>query len=187
MTEREYAIKSFKEVTVVMNLCKGESNNKYTDDMKRLLTYYKKLIAANEYVLEELEQECQEKINADMAYALDYINKYDYRLNVGKLANEMENLMLVYGLSDMIYRAMILVKYFHPKGTLLMDIVHDAYCSHVEYRDVDVWQNLGVSRTVYYREKKEAIRVMGYFFFRVVVPQAKSKRFKPSFPISEEY
>ena len=36
-------------------------------------------------VLDELEQECQEKINENMAYALQYMDSYDYRMNLGKL------------------------------------------------------------------------------------------------------
>lgn len=41
--------------------------------MKELLEWYQKLILENQMVLEELEQECQEKLNEDMAYVLQYM------------------------------------------------------------------------------------------------------------------
>ena len=46
--------------------------------------------------------ECQEKINEDMAYALSYLSIYNNQLNVPKMHREMNNLMIIYGLSDMI-------------------------------------------------------------------------------------
>ena len=70
---------------------------------------YQKLILENQVVLEELDMECQEKINEDMAYALSYLSIYNNQLNVPKTHREMNNLMIIYGLSDMIYRGMTLV------------------------------------------------------------------------------
>ena len=45
-----------------------------------------------------------EKINEDMAYVLSYLSIYNNQLNVPKMHREMNNLMIIYGLSDMIYR-----------------------------------------------------------------------------------
>ena len=53
--------------------------------MKALMNNYQDLILENQMVLDELEQECQEKINENMAYALQYMDAYDYRMNLGKL------------------------------------------------------------------------------------------------------
>ena len=50
----------------------------YTD-IKELMTSYQKLILENQIVLEELDMECQEKINEDMAYALSYLSIYNNR------------------------------------------------------------------------------------------------------------
>ena len=60
--------------------------------------------------------ECQEKINEDMAYALSYLSIYNNQLNVPKMHREMNNLMIIYGLSDMIYRGMTLVKFYAPNA-----------------------------------------------------------------------
>jgi glycerate-2-kinase len=72
MTDREYAVKSMKEITFQMasnaNDYLETALRRHYDDMKELMTKYQKLILENQVVLEELEAECQEKINEDMAY-----------------------------------------------------------------------------------------------------------------------
>ena len=118
MTDRDYAIKSMKEITFQMathaqNYLEVTMDRHY-EDIKALMVNYQKLILENKMVLEELEMECQEKINEDMAYALSYLDVYGKQLNVTKLRHEMNNLMVIYGLSDMVYRGITLVKYYAP-------------------------------------------------------------------------
>lgn len=144
MTERDYAIRSFKEVTLNAARHTEERMNLYYGKIKELMNNYQDLILENQMVLDELEQECQEKINENMAYALQYMDSYDYRMNLGKLKKEVNNIILIYGLCDM------------------------------------------VNRASFYRKKKAALRYLGYYFFEIVVPQSANKRYKPSFPETEE-
>ena len=128
MTDRDYAIKSMKEITFQMashaqDYLEVTIERHYTD-IKELMTSYQKLILENQVVLEELDMECQEKINEDMAYALSYLSIYNNQLNVPKMHREMNNLMIIYGLSDMIYRGMTLVKFYAPNGVMLSEILH---------------------------------------------------------------
>ena len=157
----------------------------YTD-IKELMTSYQKLILENQVVLEELDMECQEKINEDMAYALSYLSIYNNQLNVPKMHREMNNLMIIYGLSDMIYRGMTLVKFYAPNGVMLSEILHSCFCSHYNKTDVEVQQELGIGRTSFYKMKKQALGYLGFYFYEIVVPQAKDKRFKPSLGVEEE-
>ena len=130
--------------------------------------------------------ECQEKINEDMAYALSYLSIYNNQLNVPKMHREMNNLMIIYGLSDMIYRGMTLVKFYAPNGVMLSEILHSCFCSHYNKTDVEVQQELGIGRTSFYKMKKQALGYLGFYFYEIVVPQAKDKRFKPSLGVEEE-
>lgn len=150
------------------------------------MTSYQKLILENQVVLEELDMECQEKINEDMAYALSYLSIYNNQLNVPKMHREMNNLMIIYGLSDMIYRGMTLVKFYAPNGVMLSEILHSCFCSHYNKTDVEVQQELGIGRTSFYKMKKQALGYLGFYFYEIVVPQAKDKRFKPSLGVEEE-
>ena len=70
MTERDYAIRSFKEITLNAAQHTEERMDLYYEKIKALMNNYQDLILENQMVLDELEQECQEKINENMAYAL---------------------------------------------------------------------------------------------------------------------
>ena len=92
MTDRDYAIKSMKEITLLMashaqDYLEVTIERHYTD-IKELMTNYQKLILENQMVLEELEMECQEKINEDMAYALSYLSIFNHQLDVAKMHRE---------------------------------------------------------------------------------------------------
>ena len=70
MTERDYAIRSFKEITLNAARHTEERMDLYYEKIKALMNNYQDLILENQMVLDELEQECQEKINENMAYVL---------------------------------------------------------------------------------------------------------------------
>ena len=119
--------------------------------------------------------------------ALQYMDAYDYRMNLGKLKKEVNNIILIYGLCDMVNRAMTLVKYFTPNfGTEYYDVLYGCFCRHRKMTDMEIMLELGLSRASFYRKKKAALRYLGYYFFEIVVPQSANKRYKPSFPETEE-
>lgn len=76
MTERDYAIKSFKEITLNAKRHTEQRMDLYYEKIKTLMSDYQDLILENQMVLEELEQECQDKINENMAYCVSHSNDY---------------------------------------------------------------------------------------------------------------
>lgn len=115
------------------------------------------------------------------------LDAYDYRMHIGHLKKEMNNVILIYGLCDMVHRAMTLVKYFTPNfGEEYYDVLYGCYCRSRKAADVDIMIELGMSRSTFYRKQKAALRYLGYYFFEIVVPQSANKRYKPSFPVGEE-
>lgn len=162
-----------------------KAKSKYKN-IKALMTNYQKLILENQMVLEDLEEECQEKINEDMAYALNYLDIYSHSLDVSKLYREMNNLMIIYGLSDLIYRGITLVKFYAPNGIVLEEILRSCFCCHYDKTDIEVQQELGIGRTNFYKQKKLALKYLGFYFYEIVLPQAKHRRFKPSLGVEEE-
>ena len=75
---------------------------------------------------------------------------------------------------------MTLVKFYAPNGVMFSEILHSCFCSHYNKTDVEVQQELGIGRTSFYKMKKQALGYLGFYFYEIVVPQAKDKRFKPS-------
>ena len=97
--------------------------------------------------------------------ALQYMDAYDYRMNLGKLKKEVNNIILIYGLCDMVNRAMTLVKYFTPNfGTEYYDVLYGCFCRHRKMTDMEIMLELGMSRASFYRKKKAALRHLGYYF-----------------------
>ena len=98
--------------------------------------------------------------------ALQYMDAYDYRMNLGKLKKEVNNIILIYGLCDMVNRAMTLVKYFTPNfGTEYYDVLYGCFCRHRKMTEMEIMLELGMSRASFYRKKKAALRYLGYYFF----------------------
>ncbi|MFR5104626.1 MAG: hypothetical protein ACLTEB_04970 [Blautia obeum] len=115
MTERDYAIRSFKEITLNAARHTEERMDLYYEKMKALMNNYQDLILENQLVLDELEQECQEKINENMAYALPVYGCLRLPHEFRKTEKEVNNIILIYGLCDMVNRANDTGKIFHPE------------------------------------------------------------------------
>ena len=78
----------------------------------------------------------------------------------------------------MIKRGLDLIRRFVPKkGEMYSNIIHEYFCGDQKITDEEVMDVLPdwISRRQYYREKKEAIRWRGYYFFEMVVPQERKK------------
>lgn len=173
MTEKMYALKLMGTVKGQMKCLSEDRLEEYYKRIKVLMGTYRKLVIESQVVLEELEAECQEKINENLAYALDYINKYDYRINVARLHYEMENLLVIYGLSDLIHRSLILTKYYAPQGKELEEIIRKCYCNSIRHKDEDIQLELGYGRSKFYERKKTALKYLGFYFYEIVLPLTK--------------
>ena len=131
----------------------------------------------NKIVLEEINKECLEQINETMAYALEYLEVYDARVNMKRLCAAMDDVVFLCGLSEIIEKGIAFIRYFVPKkGDLYNAIIRGYFCSDNGISDEEVIDMLpeAISRRQYYREKKEAIRWMGFCFYEVVLPLVRN-------------
>lgn len=86
----------------------------------------------------------------------------------------------------MVNRAMTLVKYFTPNvGSEYYDVLYGCFCRHRKMTDMEIMLELGMSRASFYRKKKQLFGIWD-IIFEIVVPQSANKRYKPSFPETEE-
>ena len=186
VTEISYAINSLPFIVANLDTFEYPEQilDKHERDMKRLLLFYRELKRENEQVLYELDQECQEQISADMAYALKFLSEYDGRVDMRRLCNAMDDAVFLYGLTAIMEKALVLVRHCAPKkGELYYEIVRECFCSNVRRTDECVMEMLPgwISRRQYYRDKKDAVRLMGYYFFEIVIPRVQKEGGKTSF------
>lgn len=152
--------------------------------MRDLLHLYRSLVRKNELDTREIEQECQELINQDMAYAIQFLDVYDIRLDMKRLSAVMDDMVFLYGLSDLLERGLALVRNLVPiKGRIYSEIIRGYFFGNTGNTDEKVMEKIPgeISRRQYYREKKEAIRMMGYYFYEVVIPQIRRDGYKAPF------
>lgn len=148
--------------------------DKHESVMREILYLYKSLVKENKTVIEEIEQECQEMIKRDMAYAIKFLHEYDSRVDMKRLCATMDDMVFLYGLTYMLERGLMLVRNLVPvKGKIYSEILRGYFFGGSRNTDEKVMESIPgeISRRQYYREKKEAVRVMGYYFFEVVIPQ----------------
>lgn len=179
MTDQEYAFKSLRDITHSLagrSIAEIDDKKKYEKKMKILMESFQLLLLENKHIQKELESKCLGQINDDLAYVLEYMNQFDEDLDVTKLQKKMGNLMLVYGLYDMLYRAEVLMRYYAPKGTALAELIRARYYSGTVKSDIDVMIEIGVGKTKYYKMKKDAFVYMGKYFFYIVIPQLRCEK-----------
>ena len=158
--------------------------DKHENDMRELLYLYRSLVKKNALVTEEIEQECQELINQDMAYAIQFLDVYDVRVDMKRLSAAMDDMVFLYGLSDLLERGLALVRNLVPiKGRIYSEIIRGYFFGNTGNTDEKVMEKIPgeISRRQYYREKKEAVRMMGYYFYEVVIPQIRREGYKARF------
>ena len=172
-------IKAMEKMPARDKKCKNAILDLHENDMKKLLTFYRYLKNENLQYLREMDQICQEKIREDMTYALVYLNVYDPRVDMRRMCAAMDDVVFLYGLTSMIERGLDLIRRFVPKkGEMYSNIIHEYFCGDTRRTDEEVIDILPewISRRQYYREKREAIRWMGYYFFEVVLPSEREIR-----------
>lgn len=178
MTDRDYAFKSLKDIIYNLagqSIAEADNKKEYEKKMKILMEAFQLLLLENKHIQKELESKCLSQINEDLSYVLEYMNQFNEDLDVTKLQKEMGNLILVYGLYDMLYRAEVLMRYYAPKGMALAELIRARYYSGIVKSDIDVMIEIGVGKTKYYRMKRDALAYMGTYFWNIVVKQLKNK------------
>ena len=106
----------------------------------------------------------------------------DIGVDMKRLSAAINDVVFLYGLTDMLERGLALVRKFVPnKGEIYCMIIRNYFFSSRGVTDEDVMDKLPgmISRRQYYMEKKEAIRMMGYYFFEMVIPQMQRGKYQP--------
>ena len=176
MKNREYAALCME--AIVFEITKHDADYIETEKkknykrIKTLLKNFSALLVENKKEIIDLEIECKCTLDKNMAYALKYLEIYKYNLNIPKLCHEVNILMLIYSLSEAINRGLILVEYYVPDGKLLSNILRACYFGEKK-RDIEIQQNLGVGRTIYYEKKRKALEYLGFYFYCIVIPQSE--------------
>lgn len=129
---------------------------------KRLLNGYQQVLWTISSNIKELDDECRATMNEELAYAVEVLDKFDYRMDMGKLeaklvANQETRLM-----AKLIVTAILKVKEYPSLGETYFKVLQKTYLSKDKSKETDILYELDLSRSTYYKYKKDAVKVFGY-------------------------
>lgn len=143
---------------------------------KRLLNSFKHVLWTIDSNIKELDEECRATMNEDLAYAVEILDKFDYRLDTDKLerklvANQETRLM-----ANLIVAAIFKVKEYPILGESYYNVLQKTYLSKDKSKETDILYDLDISRSTYYKYKKDAVKIFGYCLWQIIIPNMKKER-----------
>lgn len=143
---------------------------------KRLLNSFKRVLWTISSNVKELDDECRATMNEELAYAIEILDKFDYRMDTGKLegklvANQETRLM-----ANLIVTAILKVREYPTHGESYYNVLQKTYLTKDKCKETDILYDLDISRSTYYKYKKDAVRIFGYCLWQIIIPNMKKER-----------
>lgn len=143
---------------------------------KRLLNSFKHVLWTINSNVKALDEECRATMNEDLAYAVEILDKFDYRMDTDKLerklvANQETRLM-----ANLIVAAIFKVKEYPTLGENYYNVLQKTYLSKDKSKETDILYDLDISRSTYYKYKKDAVKIFGYCLWQIIIPNMKKER-----------
>lgn len=139
-----------------------------------LLKIYKDVIWGLEESIEELDRQSRELLGEDLSFAVEILDKFDYRLNKEKLDDMLYDNVELKNMIMLIARAFIKVKNYPHHGEKYFSILEKNFLLKYSYSEDEMLENLDVCKTTYYKYRKEAIKLMGYCLWNMILPAVSS-------------
>jgi len=137
---------------------------------KLLLSIYKSVCWETSLRADELYEQLQfESKRLDVA--LEFLMEYKCETDKNKFISRISSFFKTNWLIDIISEANSHVYKYPYNGRLYADIISTFYLNYSEYTEQDMLDVLNLERTNYYAKKKEAIALLGYCIWGVVIPK----------------
>ena len=147
---------------------------------KLLLSIYKSVCWETSLRADELYEQLQfESKRLDVA--LEFLMEYKCETDKNKFISRISSFFKTNWLIDIISEANSHVYKYPYNGRLYADIISTFYMNYIEHTESDMLDVLNLERTNYYAKKKEAIALLGYCIWGVVIP-----KYKKSYKCSDE-
>jgi|GEM_PF-1047784 len=143
---------------------------------KRLLNSFKHVLWTINSNIKELDEECKASMNEDLAYAVEILDKFDYRMDTERLerklaANQESRLM-----ANMIFAAIFKVKEYPTFGESYYSVLEKTYLSKDKKKETNILYELNISRSTFYKYKRDAVKIFGYCLWQIIIPNMKREK-----------
>lgn len=142
---------------------RNENNEKIYHNAKLLLEIYSKVLWRIEESLEELDAECFETDNKHLFDLIDSLVDADANVNGYRFERRLQSLEESKSLIELIDSALNKLKRYPNNGDLYFKIIKKLYANNqsLKLNENDLLEELHISRSTFYRDKKKAITLFG--------------------------
>jgi len=147
-------------------------NIKVYHNTRLLLDLYSKVLWRVEQSLNDLDAECYE---VDKKYLYDLINSLidvDTQIDKARFERRMQSIEESKSLIELIDKAFMMLKTYPENGERYYEILSKSYHINSEYKysEDELLEELCVSRTTLYREKRKAVTMLGVILWGFILP-----------------
>lgn len=140
---------------------------------KQLLNGFKHVLWTIDSNIRELDEECKAAMNEDLSYAVEILDKFDYRMDMGKLEGKLEANQETHMMAKLIVTAILKVKDYPIVGESYFNVLQKTYLTKDKIKETNILYELDISRSTYYKYKKDAVKVFGYCLWQIIIPNMK--------------
>ena len=153
----------FENMNKTLNEVRYENNEKIYHNARLLLEIYSKVIWRLEESLEDLDTECLETDNKHLFELIDSLIDVDTNVNKYRFEQRMQSIEESKSLIEFIDRALNKLKRYPSNGQQYFQIIRKLYFNNHSSKldEENLLEELHISRSTFYREKKKAITLFG--------------------------
>ena len=158
MLNKELDLKNYKGINVYHNA-------------KFLLQLYSKVLWRIEHSLDNIKSECFEFHNI----AIDSLLGMNGEVDQLNFESRLESLQVSRRILEMVNRALVLLRSYPDNGERYFDIINKMYIINYKYNESEMLEYLNIGRTTFYKDKKQAVKMLGVILWGFIIPDMVSQ------------
>lgn len=170
--ENKNEFKSLDILSKMYNL-KNQGNDRVYHNTRLLLQLYSKVMWRMSNAIMEMETECYLSSGSSLFDVVNTLIDVDPRVDQLRLESRLQSIEDSKSIIELLDRALLLLKSYPDNGPIYFEILSKSYLVFIKYSETEILEDLSMSRSTYYREKKKAVTLLGVILWGFVIPDIK--------------
>ncbi len=151
----------------------SQFNDKLYHNAKLLLKLYSKVLWSIQNTIMEMDSECILATGCKLIDVVDALIDVDPRIQKRRIESRLQCIEDSKSIVELVDRALLLLKRYPEEGNKYFEILNRTYLSEKKFTESEIIENMNISRSSYFREKKKAISLFGIILWGYIVPDIK--------------
>ena len=148
-----------------------ESNNTVYHNAKLLLQIYSKTVWETGDKYSDIVYSCDCDFGVNDIRGIEIMASLSEESESKKISERLYSIGKNKLMIDAIHSALMKLKEYPYKGDLYYQIIYKNYFVKYKYTENEILENLCLSRTTYFRRRKEAIHLFGISLWKLTIPE----------------